>query len=205
IRQGKEKVALPPAETIQETGAGKTLGLCLYLLEHEDISLKPLSPSNVCSRAYFVVVMVFFHVYILNVIALLLYVHYNNGPGDLVSGDGASPAAEYSQSFSLHRMEGIRVGHVQHVSVVPDRTHQMKTLSLKPLLFEIPGFLSEEECRVVIQLAQLKGLMDSQAATPSQDQTELNQPLFSLSTEEVFHLLDLNQDGFLQKQEVSSG
>lgn len=29
----------------------------------------------------------------------------------------------------------IQVGHVQHVSVVPDRTHEMKTLSLKPLLF----------------------------------------------------------------------
>ncbi|MEQ2177586.1 hypothetical protein GOODEAATRI_005078 [Goodea atripinnis] len=143
------------------------------LLEHEDadISEKPFLPpynvpfrstrlniqrSNVCSRAYFVVVMVFFHVYILNVIALLLYVHYNNGPGDLVNGDGASSAPvintdsglpqpapsgrelhveDYSQSFSLHRMEGIRVGHVQHVSIVPDRTHEMKTLSLKPLLF----------------------------------------------------------------------
>lgn len=85
--------------------------------------------SNVCSRAYFVVVMVFFHVYILNVIALLLYVHYNNGPGDLVSRDGPSsvspgesgaslppPAAptsrgdeDYSSSFSLPRLEGIRV------------------------------------------------------------------------------------------------
>lgn len=86
--------------------------------------------SNVCSRAYFVVVMVFFHVYILNVIALLLYVHYNNGPGDLVSGDGATPASvsesgsplphpapaprelhveDYSQSYSLPRIEGIRV------------------------------------------------------------------------------------------------
>lgn len=86
--------------------------------------------SNVCSRAYFVVVMVFFHVYILNVIALLLYVHYNNGPGDLVSGDEGSSAADsdngkrlphpapssrelhvedYSQSFSLPRIEGIRV------------------------------------------------------------------------------------------------
>lgn len=74
--------------------------------------------------------MVFFHVYILNVIALLLYVHYNNGPGDLVSGDRASsvsvsegesplthsapPSGEtqeedYSQSFSLPRIEGIRV------------------------------------------------------------------------------------------------
>lgn len=88
--------------------------------------------SSICSRAYFVVVMVFFHVYILNVIGLLLYVHYNNGPGDLVSRDGASsspssggdsgsslphPAAasselqveESSQSFSLPRIEGIRV------------------------------------------------------------------------------------------------
>ncbi|XP_056240332.1 transmembrane prolyl 4-hydroxylase-like [Seriola aureovittata] len=182
--------------------------------------------SNVCSRAYFVVVMVFFHVYILNVIALLLYVHYNNGPGDLVSSDGASSSAlvseggsslphpapasrelhveDYSQSFSLPRIEGIRVGHVQQVSLVPERTHEMKTLSLKPLLFEIPGFLSEEECRVVVQLAQLKGLMESQAPAPSQGQEESNQPLLSLSTEEVFSLLDLNQDGLLQKQEIVS-
>lgn len=85
--------------------------------------------SNVCSRAYFVVVMVFFHVYILNVIALLLYVHYNNGIGDLDSSSG-SPSApvsasgshvpqpapptdlhveDYSHSFSLPRIEGIRV------------------------------------------------------------------------------------------------
>ncbi|XP_044207239.1 transmembrane prolyl 4-hydroxylase-like [Thunnus albacares] len=185
----------------------------------------PIQRSNVCSRAYFVVVMVFFHVYILNVIALLLYVHYNNGPGELVNGDRASSASvsegggplthpappsgephveDYSQSFSLPRIEGIRVGHVQHLSLVSDRTHEMKTLSLKPLLFEIPGFLSEEECRVVVQLAQLKGLMGSQMTAPSQGQEDSNQPLLSLSTEEVFSLLDLNQDGMLQKQEIVS-
>lgn len=190
--------------------------------------------SGVCSRAYFVVVMVFFHVYILNVIALLLYVHYNNGPGDLVPRDMSSsssssssptPASDHggsslphpapssrelpveeddSQSYNLPRIEGIRVGHVQQVSIVPDRTHQMKTLSLKPLLFEIPGFLSEEECRVVVQLAQLKGLMDSKAAPSTQEAEESNQPLLSFSTEEVFSLLDLNQDGLLQKQEIVS-
>nr|XP_057941752.1 transmembrane prolyl 4-hydroxylase-like [Doryrhamphus excisus] len=181
--------------------------------------------SSVCSRAYFVVVMVFFHVYILNVIALLLYVHYNNGHSHPVGDDQAStPSAsesespslhpsppprepgvvEHSHSFRLHRIEGIRVGHVQPVSLVSDRTHKMKTLSLKPLLFEIPGFLSEEECRVVVQLAQLKGLMESQMTAGSQDQDEFNQPLFSLSTEEVFSLLDLNQDGLLQKQEIMS-
>ncbi|XP_010790515.1 transmembrane prolyl 4-hydroxylase-like [Notothenia coriiceps] len=181
--------------------------------------------SSVCSRAYFVVVMVFFHVYILNVIGLLLYVHYNNGPGELVSEDGApsasisdrgaalphpDPAAsdlhveDYSQSVGLPRIEGIRVGHVQQVSLLPDRTHEMRTMSLKPLLFEIPGFLSEEECRVVVQLAQLKGLMESQTTTPSKEQEESNQPLLSLSTDEVFSLLDLNQDGLLQHEEIVS-
>ncbi|CAM9283659.1 unnamed protein product [Lampetra planeri] len=180
--------------------------------------------SSVCSRAYFVVVMVFFHVYILNVIALLLYVHYNNGTGELVGGervastqadDGggslpypAPPSREphvedRSQSFILPRIEGIRVGHVQAVSLVSDKTHEMKTISLKPLLFEIPGFLSAEECRVVVQLAQLKGLKESQIA-PSQRQEESNQPLLSLSTEEVFSLLDLDQDGLLQKHEMVS-
>lgn len=67
-------------------------------------------------------------------------------------------------------------------------------------LIEIPGFLSEEECRVVVQLAQLKGLTDSQTAFGQEDS---KQPLLSLSTEEVFSLLDLNQDGLLQKQEVT--
>ncbi|XP_077424496.1 transmembrane prolyl 4-hydroxylase-like [Vanacampus margaritifer] len=182
----------------------------------------PVQRSSICSRAYFVVVMVFFHVYILNVIALLMYVHYNNGPGDLRSGDRPSSSSvgdgdsplnpaprvreprEEEQSFRLPRIEGIRVGHVQPVSLGSDRTHKMKTLSLKPLLFEVPGFLSEEECRVVVQLAQLKGLMESQMTTASRRQGEANHPLLSLSTEEVFSLLDLNQDGLLQKQEIVS-
>ncbi|XP_054464766.1 transmembrane prolyl 4-hydroxylase-like [Anoplopoma fimbria] len=173
--------------------------------------------SSVCSRAYFVVVMVFFHVYILNVIGLLLYVHYNNGPAELVRDGGApltprDPAdtepheEDYSHAHGsrLPRVEGIRVGHVQQVSLMPDRTHEMRTLSLKPLLFEIPDFLSEEECRVVVQLAQLKGLMESQRTAPGRGQEESNQPLLSISTEEVFSLLDLNQDGLLQKQEIAS-
>ena len=69
---------------------------------------------------------------------------------------------------------------------------------------EIPGFLSEEECRVVVQLAQLKGLTESQTTTASSggEQQEPGQPLLVLTTDEVFSLLDLNQDGLLQKQEV---
>lgn len=57
---------------------------------------------------------------------------------------------------------------------------------------------------MVVQLAQLKGLMESQTTTSSPGQEESNQPLLSLSTGEVFSLLDLNQDGLLQKQEVTA-
>ncbi|KAJ8016336.1 hypothetical protein DPEC_G00006130 [Dallia pectoralis] len=69
---------------------------------------------------------------------------------------------------------------------------------------EIPGFLSEEECGVVVQLAQLKGLMESQATAPSGAlEDELQPPLF-LRPEETFSLLDLDQDGLLQRQEILS-
>lgn len=97
--------------------------------------------SSICSRAYFVVVMVFFHVYILNVIGLLLYVHYNNGSEDLISREGVTSASDsvsetpplhptpaaskelhvkdHSQSSSLPRFEGIRVG-TRHITSLVD-------------------------------------------------------------------------------------
>ncbi|XP_036389872.1 transmembrane prolyl 4-hydroxylase-like isoform X2 [Megalops cyprinoides] len=177
-----------------------------------------LQKGSVCSRTYFVVVMVFFHVYIINVIALLLYVHYNTGPGEIGTSSGeptitresstrrAFPDRDRSPDLGSHvmvhlpRIEGIRVGHVQKVSLVDGRVHEMRTLSLKPLLFEIPDFLSEEECRLVVQLARLKGLTESQVSVP--DSQEETADLLDLSPEEVFNLLDLNQDGQLQLQEI---
>ncbi|XP_041837407.1 transmembrane prolyl 4-hydroxylase [Melanotaenia boesemani] len=169
--------------------------------------------SSVCSRSYFVVVMVFFHVYIINVIALLFYVHYSSGQQDASrtrdapSGGHQRPESrrppskpEFVRDVSLARIEGIRVGHVQKVSLVSGKVHEMRTLSLKPLLFEIPGFLSDDECRVVMQLAQLKGLMESQLMVQV-GQEELAKEL-NLSPEEIFNLLDINQDGQLQLQEI---
>ncbi|CAJ1050692.1 transmembrane prolyl 4-hydroxylase [Xyrichtys novacula] len=173
----------------------------------------PCHKSSVCSRSYFVVVMVFFHVYIINVIALLLYVHYSSGQGDdnrsrdAPRGDhrrtesGRPPSkTDFLRDVSLTRVEGIRVGHVQKLSLVPGKVHEMRTLSMKPLLFEIPGFLSEDECRVVMQLAQLKGLMESQLMV-QEGQEELAKEL-NLSPEEIFNLLDINQDGQLQLHEI---
>nr|XP_061814429.1 transmembrane prolyl 4-hydroxylase-like [Nerophis lumbriciformis] len=176
----------------------------------------PGPKTSVCSRSYFVVVMVFFHVYIINVIALLLYVHYSSGQedarpapphDDAPSSDKRNPQsprppskAPLPRDISLPRIEGIRVGHIQKVSLVPGKLHEMRTLSLKPLLFEIPGFLSEDECRIVMQLAQLKGLMESQLMVQD-GQEELAKEL-NLSPEEIFNLLDINQDGQLQLHEI---
>lgn len=88
-----------------------------------------IQKSNVCSRAYFVVVMVFFHLYIINVIALLLYVHYNTGEvrsGEESATDTSSRNTHHPPldphphhpsdsdlnlelSYRLPRLEGIRV------------------------------------------------------------------------------------------------
>ncbi|XP_064422460.1 transmembrane prolyl 4-hydroxylase [Latimeria chalumnae] len=171
-----------------------------------------LQKSSICSRSYFAVVMVFVHVYILNVIALLLYVHYSNdSPNPQQEGPAASrdpqpppsprdPRHQSLPYLHLPRLEGIKVGHVQKVELVPETVHYMKTLSLKPLLFEIPGFLSEEECKLVIHLAKLKGLQESHINTVTNYQEMIDE--MELTKEDIFHVLDHNQDGQLQINEV---
>ncbi|KAL0191418.1 hypothetical protein M9458_014116, partial [Cirrhinus mrigala] len=81
------------------------------------ITATAISAPSVCSRSYFMVVMVFFHVYIINVIALLLYVHYNNGSNaitanrDFTSRDNShkTPAdSGFPRNMYLPRIEGIR-------------------------------------------------------------------------------------------------
>uniref|UniRef100_A0A672RI53 Transmembrane prolyl 4-hydroxylase-like n=1 Tax=Sinocyclocheilus grahami TaxID=75366 RepID=A0A672RI53_SINGR len=134
-----------------------------------------IQKSSVCSRAYFVVVMAFFHIYIINIIALLLYVHYNTGSGEqdvpLENSAGAprpmpaehrtpsSASLSPELSFQLPRLEGIRVGHVQRVSLVPDRTHNMRTLSLKPLLFGEFPISSVEICFCITLCFEFKSLI----------------------------------------------
>ncbi|KAL0158743.1 hypothetical protein M9458_046819, partial [Cirrhinus mrigala] len=52
-----------------------------------------------------------------------------------------------------------------------------------------------EESSVVMQLAQLKGLTHSSLLTAPDSQEE------QLTQDELFSLLDLNQDGLLQREE----
>ncbi|XP_027569649.1 transmembrane prolyl 4-hydroxylase [Pipra filicauda] len=155
-------------------------------------------PRPVCSRPYFLVLMVFAHLYVLNVLGLLLFVHLSAGePG----GPPAAPAPPPPPpARALPRLEGIKVGHTQRVELVPGRAHNVRTLSLKPLLFEIPDFLTEEECKLIVHLAKLKGLQKSQIL-PTDDYEEAME-MIEISQMDIFNLLDHNQDGQLQLKEV---
>ncbi|KYO25058.1 transmembrane prolyl 4-hydroxylase [Alligator mississippiensis] len=65
---------------------------------------------------------------------------------------------------------------------------------------EIPDFLTEEECKLIIHLAQLKGLQKSQIL-PTEDYEEALE-MIEISQMDIFNLLDHNQDGQLQLKEV---
>lgn len=71
---------------------------------------------------------------------------------------------------------------------------------LPPLLAEIPGFLSDAECRLIIHLAQMKGLQRSQIL-PTEEYEEAMGTM-QVSQLDLFQLLDQNRDGRLQLREV---
>lgn len=78
----------------------------------EEAPVRPLcKPRGICSRAYFLVLMVFVHLYLGNVLALLLFVHYSNGDE---STDSRAQRHEQSPPSvpalgPLARLEGIKV------------------------------------------------------------------------------------------------
>lgn len=95
---------LPPEHhpSVTATGSG----------DGEEAPVRPLcKPRGICSRAYFLVLMVFVHLYLGNVLALLLFVHYSNGdestdPGPQRREQGPQPVPTLGP---LTRLEGIKV------------------------------------------------------------------------------------------------
>ncbi|NP_001344394.1 transmembrane prolyl 4-hydroxylase isoform 2 [Mus musculus] len=203
-------VQRPEAETVEEASnlqwplppEHRPSGAATRPGDSEDAPVRPLcKPRGICSRAYFLVLMVFVHLYLGNVLALLLFVHYSNGdestdPGPQRREQSPQPVPTLGP---LTRLEGIKVGYERKVQVVAGRDHFIRTLSLKPLLFEIPGFLSDEECRLIIHLAQMKGLQRSQIL-PTEEYEEAMSAM-QVSQLDLFQLLDQNHDGRLQLRE----
>ncbi|XP_078363890.1 uncharacterized protein LOC144648132 [Oculina patagonica] len=63
--------------------------------------------------------------------------------------------------FKLVRLDGVKTGHVQWLEVGPGKTVKLITRAMRPLIFEIPEFLSDEECNRIMSLAKDSGLQTS--------------------------------------------
>ena len=68
---------------------------------------------------------------------------------------------DISSVFRLVKLYGMKVGHVREMNLTDGKTHRVVTRSLRPLLFEIPEFLSHKECDLFIQLTQERHFADS--------------------------------------------
>lgn len=101
-----------------------------------------------------------------------------------------------TDSKVLPRLDGVKVGHVQRRQLSPGKIHEIKTLSLRPPIFEIPNFLTDEECHMIINLASGVGLDTSEVQDP---ETGIN---IEPTNEETFHSWDYNHDGVIDKVEV---
>ncbi|XP_078353836.1 uncharacterized protein LOC144638515 [Oculina patagonica] len=92
-------------------------------------------------------------------------------------------------------VDGVGVGHVQEVEILPGMKRQMKTLSMRPLVFEIPDFLDADECELIIALAENKKLSDNPKRTN-------NRGVYYEDPLNTFKLWDLNGDGYIDPAEI---
>lgn len=106
------------------------------------------------------------------------------------------------QRTRLFQYDPVQKGHVQYVEDESGRKMKLVTLATNPPVFEVPHFLTDEECDHVIKLAQENGLETSGVVS------ELLPSLSDGNEEEVrqiFTHLDFNEDKFLSPSEFADG
>ncbi|XP_020891848.1 transmembrane prolyl 4-hydroxylase [Exaiptasia diaphana] len=97
--------------------------------------------------------------------------------------------------LALPYINPVKVGHEQTIETSNGKTFNMRTLSLSPPIFEIPNFFTSEECDYVIEMAKKRGMSDS----PVLKDKRIFQ---NETTEEVFNTWDVNNDGFVDMDEM---
>lgn len=120
---------------------------------------------------------------------------------------------ERADEIELLRLDGVKTGHERWVELTEGVKYKMITRAMKPLLFEIPRFLSDEECEHIISLAKESGLVMSIAGFDvaayegdlDEDMREADAN-WTLDHDErfakAFNLWDVNNDGFIDANEV---
>ncbi|XP_071498488.1 transmembrane prolyl 4-hydroxylase-like [Diadema antillarum] len=128
----------------------------------------------------------------------------------------------------LVRLHGGQVGDVQEIQLGPDLVRSLRTVNLKPLIFEIQDFFTPDECQHIIDLAKEAGLEASSTHQITNDNNfrlldsdgdeklSLHEMIRTIEDgfdvyldeddvkEMYFHLqLDSNHDDFISKEEMS--
>ncbi|CAH3176946.1 unnamed protein product [Porites lobata] len=116
--------------------------------------------------------------------------------------------------FKLVRLPGMRTGHVSWLELEKGRKYKLITRAMRPLLFEIPSFLSDEECDHIISLAKKIGLYPSVISRDQFRKEELEKAMQEAdsnatldakdSVAQDFNTWDIDKDGFIDNLEVNS-
>ncbi|XP_078364987.1 transmembrane prolyl 4-hydroxylase-like isoform X2 [Oculina patagonica] len=132
-------------------------------------------------------------------------------PNRLTCSHPEEDCDEETSDLRLVRLEASRIGHVRWMYLEEGRSYKVITRALKPLLFEIPDFLSDQECQQIISLAKEGGLSMSKAGHQSYE-GDLDEVMeegdrnATLDRKDHFardfNIWDANKDGFIDLQEI---
>ena len=111
--------------------------------------------------------------------------------------DSRTSVEAMKPDMRLPRIDPIKVGFTRTVKY-EDRTYVLKTLSLRPPIFEIKDFLSSEECDSIVEMAKTDGMGISKTVW-----SETDEVLTDGNLRAVFDKLDVNSDSSLDYYEVS--
>ncbi|XP_046839022.1 transmembrane prolyl 4-hydroxylase-like isoform X2 [Xenia sp. Carnegie-2017] len=106
---------------------------------------------------------------------------------------------KYYENLILPRRDPGEVGKITSLTLENGEVRKMKTLSIKPPIFEIPNYLSEAECDDIIEIAKNQGLETS--VTFNEDTIE-EIPENKVDDHDLFVYYDYNNDEHLDVKEV---
>ncbi|XP_032232866.1 transmembrane prolyl 4-hydroxylase [Nematostella vectensis] len=103
------------------------------------------------------------------------------------------------------KLDPVKVGHVEEIDV-GDKVVKITTRAMKPPVFEIPNFLSDEECDFFINYAKHKRMMFSEARGGLTLKEQVDVPKIrhgrAKGIVSIFSGWDTNNDGFITVDEV---
>ncbi|XP_070562917.1 transmembrane prolyl 4-hydroxylase-like [Ptychodera flava] len=118
-----------------------------------------------------------------------------------VGDDCRHDRSYYVANLPLYQVPGVEVGHKQEMELAPGQFFTVITRSLRPLLFEIPHFLSNEDCDHIVSLAKKKELFNSTTLEDLEEYDEEAEEI-DMEMEELFKGLDEDKNGFLDIEEI---